>query len=105
MPSIDQLERLLAADPRDAFVLYGLAQEHAKAGGAEGHRRAVEYYDRCLEVDPEYAYAYFHKARSLAAMGRAREAASTVRAGLAAAGRAGDAHAGSELAALLEELE
>jgi tetratricopeptide (TPR) repeat protein len=104
MPSIAQLEKMLAADPRDAFILYGLAQEHAKAGG-EGHARAVEFYDRCLEVDPEYCYAYFHKARSLLALSRAADAAATVRAGIAAARRAGDGHAESELSGLLDEIE
>jgi hypothetical protein len=105
MPSIAQLEQLLAADPRDAFVLYGLAQEHAKAGGAQGHGRAVEFYDRCLEVDPSYCYAYFHKARSLAALGRAPEAVATAQAGVAAARKASDGHAESELRALLDELQ
>jgi hypothetical protein len=105
MPSIAQLEKLLAADPRDAFVLYGLAQEHAKAGGPAGHGRAVEFYDRCLAVDPLYCYAYFHKARSLVAVGLGAEAAQTARAGIAAARKAADAHAEAELTGLLDELE
>ena len=105
MPSIAQLEKMLAADPRDAFVLYGLAQEHAKAGGEAGHGAAVEYYDRCLAVDPAYCYAYFHKARSLVALGLVSRAVATVQAGIAAARGAGDAHAASELQGLLDEIE
>jgi tetratricopeptide (TPR) repeat protein len=105
MPSLAQLEKLLAADPRDTFVLYGLAQEHAKAGGEAGHAKAVEFYDRCLEVDPLYCYAYFHKARSLVALGRGAEAAKTLKAGIAAARKAGDRHAESELSGSLDELE
>ena len=105
MPSIAQLEKMLAADPGDAFILYGLAQEHAKVGGAAGHGKAVEFYDRCLAADPAYCYAYFHKARSLAAMEKTAEAVQTVRAGIAAAKKAGDGHAESELNGLLDELE
>lgn len=102
MPSIEQLEKLLAADPADAFVLYGLAQEHAKRGDTA---RAVEFYDRCLAVDPEYCYAYFHKAKALEAAGRAFDAVTTLRAGIAAAKRAGDQHALSEITGYLDELE
>lgn len=101
MPSIEQLEKLLAADPTDAFVLYGLAQEHAKAGRFD---RAIEFFDRCLSSDAGYCYAYYHKARVQAELGRHDEAARTVRSGIEAAGRAGDAHAAAELGSLLDTL-
>lgn len=101
MPSLEQLEKLLAADPGDAFLLYGLAQEHAKQGA---HKVAVEFYDRCLVADPAYCYAYYHKARSLDAMEKRDDAVATLRAGLKAAKSAGDSHAASEIAALLDEL-
>src|SRR5262245_24352909 len=101
MPSIADLERLLATNPADAFVLYGLAQEHAKAGNTA---RAVEFYDRCLAADRAYCYAYFHKAKALEAGGRVDEAMATLRAGVAASRAAGDAHAASEIAAYLDEL-
>ena len=35
MPSIEQLKKLLELDPEDTFVLYGIAQEHAKAGDTD----------------------------------------------------------------------
>lgn len=102
MPSIEQLERLLAADPNDAFVLYGLAQEHAKAGRTD---IAVGFYDRCLQADPTYCYAYYHKARALANAGRSADALKTANQGKAAAKQTGDGHALSELSALAMELE
>lgn len=105
MPSIAQLETLLAADPADAFVLYALAQEHAKLATAEGHGRAIGFYDRCLAVDPAYHYAYFHKAKSQEAVGDQAGAIDTLRRGLAAAKKSGDAQATSELAGYLDELE
>jgi len=101
MPSIPDLERLLASDPNDAFLLYGVAQEHAKAGN---HAAAIEWYDRCLAADPAYCYAYYHKARSQDSAGRPDQAIATLKAGAAAARRAGDAHAASEIAAYLDQL-
>ena len=61
----DRLARLLAlleSEPGDAFCLYGVAQEHARAGR---HEEALAWYDRSLAADPDSGYAYFHKARSL----------------------------------------
>lgn len=102
MPTIAQLERLLAADPEDTFVLYCLAQEHAKAGS---HDDAIVYYDRCLAADEAYCYAYFHKARSLEALGRRGDAAETLRTGLAVSQRVGDQKAIGEIGGYLTELE
>jgi len=102
MPTVEQLERLLEADPTDTFVLYGLAQAHAKEGR---HAEALGFYDRVIEVDPHYCYAYFHKARSLEAMGEAAGAVATLRAGLEASREAGDAQAISEIGGYLESLE
>lgn len=101
MPSLEQLEKLLAVDPGDAFLLYGMAQEHSKQGG---HGKAIEFYDRCLAADPAYCYAYYHKARSLESMGKGDEAVATLRAGLKAAKAARDSHAASEISAFLDEL-
>ncbi len=101
MPSIAQLEKLLQADPQDPFVLYGLAQEHAKRGDTA---QAVLFYDRCLAADPMYLYAYYHKARALQQAGRTEEALATVKAGGHFATRAQDAHAARELSTLQDEL-
>lgn len=99
-----KLEKLLALDPNDPFVLYGIAQEHAKdtsrAPGA-GHERAIEFYDRCLAADPNYCYAYYHKAVSLQALSRRADSKAAAKAGLAVAKAANDAKAVSELSSLL----
>lgn len=98
---LGKLLKLLAADERDTFTLYALAQEHAKQGD---HARAVEFFDRTIAVDPAYCYAYFHKARSLQAAGDVPAARAAVQAGIAAAHRAGDAKALNELSSLQTEL-
>lgn len=102
MSRLAQLEALLKADPHDPFLLYGLAQEHAKLND---HGRAVEFYDRCLAADPAYGYAYFHKARSQIALSDPAAARATLEAGLRAARASGDSHALSELQGFLDELD
>lgn len=101
MPSIEQLEKLLTVDDTDTFVLYALAQEHAKAGN---HDAAIGFYDRCLAVDEAYCYAYFHKARSLEAVDRVSDAIGTLEAGLAVAQRVSDAKASGEISSYLTNL-
>ncbi|MEO1584027.1 MAG: tetratricopeptide repeat protein [Planctomycetota bacterium] len=101
MPSIEQLQKLLALDESDTFVLYALAQELSKAGD---HAGAVAYYDRCLAVDDAYCYAYFHKARSLEALGDMDAARETLAAGLDVARRVGDSKATNEIGGYLDEL-
>jgi tetratricopeptide (TPR) repeat protein len=102
MPSIAQLEALLLADPNDPFVLYGLAQEYAKQRDLSS---ALAMYDRCLQVDPHYCYAYFHKARALHEAGDESGALRTIDQGIGAARAASDHHALQELSGLRDELD
>ena len=104
MSNPDRLTALLAMaedDPNDAFVLYGIAQEYATR---DNHEDAETWYRRAIEADPDHAYAYYHLTRSLMAMKRASDAIETAKAGLAAAGRSGDAQATGELQDLLDEM-
>lgn len=102
MPSLEQLQQLLVADPKDPFVLYGIALEYVKLKDAN---KAAEYFDRCLASDPAYFYAYYHKAKVLADVGRPKDAAAVARTGLKAARTGGDAKAAGEIQALLDEIE
>ncbi len=96
---MDQLKKLLADDPDDAFCRYGLAQEYAKAGD---HGAAIEWFDKTIDVDPAYCYAYFHKARSQEQLDDIAGATETLRVGLDEAKKKGDTHAASEIAAYLD---
>lgn len=102
MSRLAQLERLHAADPADADVLYMLGQEHANAGRTSD---AIAWYDRCLAADAGYSYAHYHKAKALEAAGRIDEIKPTLEAGLATARRVGDAQAVREIGAWLGSLE
>jgi tetratricopeptide (TPR) repeat protein len=102
MSRLAQLEKLHAADPADADVLYMLAHEHAKTGDRDA---AVRWFDRCLDADPRYVYACFHKARAQQSAGDLSAALATARDGLARAHSLGHSKAASELASLIDELE
>lgn len=101
MSRLQQLLKLLEMDERDADVLYMIAQEHAQERRFE---EAAGWYDRCIEVEPMYLYAHFHKAKALESAGRAEEAKQTLKHGLELAESAGDAKARSEFQQYLEEL-
>ncbi len=102
MPRIEDLKKLLAAEPNDAFVLYALAQEHAKL---TQFAEAIALYDRCLAADPSYLYAFYHKARAQQAAGDVPAALATLRTGIAAARGRGDSKAWNEMQSFLDELE
>ncbi len=98
---ISQLRNMLESEPDDAFCLYGIAMEYAKAGQND---RAIAHFDRTIEVQPDYCYAYYHKARCLMDDDRTEEARSTLEAGLDQAKESGDIHAQDEIEALLGEV-
>lgn len=97
-----QLNRLRQADPHDPDVLYMIAQEHAKQGDTAA---ALAAYDECLALDPNYLYAYFHKARTFEAAERLAEAVDTLRLGVHHARVRGDGKALSELQGYLDAIE
>src|SRR6476646_9538538 len=89
-PRMQQLRRLLEKSPRDPFLVYGLAMEFKKAGDAA---RAIEHFDRTIEIDPGYAYAYYQKGQVQESTGDIESAKHTYRDGIEAAKKKGDAHA------------
>lgn len=101
MSRLDKLMKLLEAEPNDPFVLYGIAQEHAKE---ERFADAILFYDRCLAADPGYMYAHYHKAVAQQESGDTAAAEATLHAGIAAARRAGDMKAQSEMQLLLDSM-
>ncbi|MDQ7013532.1 MAG: tetratricopeptide repeat protein [Planctomycetota bacterium] len=102
MPSLEQLQRALDTSPGDAFLLYGLAMEHARLGD---HQAALDPFARAVEADPANPYHHYHMARSLEALGRAQDARAVLEAGLEQAKIHHDTHAQSELTEFLDRLE
>lgn len=94
MPRIEQLQKLLAADPEDSFLNFAMGMELMKAGRIE---EAVERFGGIVARDPTYVAAHAQLAKAFIAAGRTDQARSALAAGIAAARKAGDAHAAQEM--------
>jgi predicted Zn-dependent protease len=101
MDRVAMLNEILAENPRDAFARYGLAMEYSKGGEVE---RAMEEFGKLLSAHPDYTAGYFMAAQTLAAAARNEEAKKMLADGIASAQRTGNAHAQSEMEAMLAEL-
>jgi predicted Zn-dependent protease len=101
MDRVVMLNEILAENPDDAFARYGLAMEYSKAGELE---RALEEFRKLLSSNPDYTAGYFMAAQTLARASRNDEAKKMLVDGIASAKRTGNAHAQSEMEAMLEEL-
>jgi thioredoxin-like negative regulator of GroEL len=97
-----QLEEMLAEDPGDPFLRYGLAMEHVSAGDLEA---AVRCFRELVAASPAYVPAYLQAGQVLTRLGRVEEAKEVFRQGIAAAARQGDQHAQGEMEGMLDGLE
>ena len=88
------LRALLEQDPKNSFVRYGLALDHANNGDLES---AVTEFRTLIASDSNYCAAYFHGGRTLEKLGRPADAAELYRQGIEATRRTGDDHTRSEL--------
>lgn len=98
---LEKLREMLAKQPNDPFLLYGIGMEHKKAGD---HKSAIEHFDRVVQVDPGYCYAYYQKGLTLEETGDINAAKQAYLQGIEAAKAKGDDHARSELEAALSLL-
>jgi predicted Zn-dependent protease len=95
------LNEILSQNPDDAFARYGLAMEYSKAGEVE---RALEEFGKLLSAHPDYTAGYFMAAQTLVSANRVPEAKKMLVDGISSARRTNNAHAQSEMTAMLEEL-
>jgi tetratricopeptide (TPR) repeat protein len=92
------LRQLLADNPANTFVRYGLAMEHVRSGDLAG---AVREFEALLAADPKYSAAYYHGGQTLEKLGNLDQARDFYRRGIAVTR---DPHALSELQAALDIL-
>jgi hypothetical protein len=116
---LEQLQNLHAADPTDADVTYMIAMEHAKladasggepggepGGASEGGPAAViDWLNKTLDLDPNYLYAYFQKAKAQSEQGHDDRAKATLQLGIEKSKTASDTKAVSELSELMASME
>ena len=102
MDRLALLHDFLRDDPDDPFTRFAIAQEHAKRGDAA---QALATYQALVRDRPDYVGTYYHLGALQRQLGLDDDARQTLRAGVAAATAAGDAHARSELQGALLEAE
>ncbi len=103
-PRMAQIEALLAEDPDDAFLRYGLAMEHASAGDDATCVDILRDLIARTAANP-YIPAFLQCGQALIRLDRTAEAADILRHGIQAARAAGDTHAEGEMQGLLATLE
>lgn len=102
MDKITMLSDILQQNPTDSFARYGLAMAYLGDGDTDA---ALREFQTATDTNADYVPAYQMSAQTLAKLNRDDEAVTRLHAGLAAAQRTGNAHAASEMQALLDELE
>ncbi|MGD0513796.1 MAG: hypothetical protein ABSA29_10895 [Terriglobales bacterium] len=102
MDRLAMLNEILSQNPNDAFARYGLAMEYSKTGEVE---HALEEFGKLLSTHPDYTAGYFMAAQTLVGASRVDEAKKMLVDGISSARRTNNAHAQSEMTALLDELK
>jgi predicted Zn-dependent protease len=97
----EKIEKMLALNPGDSFLAYGLALEMLKEGDTQAGIRQLE---SVVAHHPDYSAAYFQLAQTLAKEDRVDEAKHWATLGIDAANRVGDLHAAGEMEGFLVSL-
>lgn len=98
---LEMIDKMLAAKPDDPFPRYARAMELRSQGrGAE----ALEEYGRVTQLFPAYVPSYLMGAQVAAELGQVQEARAWAERGVAAATKADDDHALSELRSFMGTL-
>ena len=61
-PKIEQFKKVLQLDPNDETLWFGLGKAYM---GDENWEEAIEAWENCLKVRPDYSAAYYALAQSL----------------------------------------
>ena len=101
MDRVAMLKEILAENPNDSFARYGLAMEYANAGDSAA---ALSEYENIVAAAPEYVPAYQMAGQMLLSQGREEAARGWLERGIAAARKAGNRHAESEMQGMLDTM-
>ena len=96
-----QIEEMLAQDPNDPFLRYGLAMEYVSAGDDAAAAKCLQ---ELIAVAPDYVAAHQQLGQSLVRQGRTDEARQAWHQGVEAAQKAGDPHARDEMQGFIDSL-
>ena len=102
MPSRrEKIEALLAQEPADTFLRYGLAIEFDNEGRID---EAIRLFEELQKDQPPHVAAYFRGAQLLVRLERINEARTWLRDGIEEARKQGNSHAAGEMSELLASL-
>ena len=91
---VKQLEEMIAQDSKDEFVLFALAQEYGKS---EDYPKAISYYVKLKQINPNYVGLYYHLAAIYSLIDNSSEALEIYNQGIIVAQELNDQHALAEL--------
>ena len=98
---LQQLEKLLAVEPNDAFLNFGRAMELAKL---ERYDESLAQFEKTLQIDPTYIAAHFHKGKTFITKGDIDGAKRELAVGIDRAAACSELHAKAEMEELLATL-
>jgi len=101
MNRMEKLKEYLKAQPDDPFLNHALALEYSKEGELD---LARELFIRLLQLHPAYVGSYYHLAALLLQQNQRDAAIEWYEKGMAAAKKAGEAHAFNELRAAYDDV-
>lgn len=97
----EQILEMLASEPTDIFLRYGLGMEHISEGDDAG---AIGCFRELLQMAPDYVPAYLQLSQALLRQGATEDARTELRSGIEIARRQNESHAADEMTALLATL-
>jgi uncharacterized protein HemY len=86
-PRIQQFEKVLALDPADPTIHFGLGKA---CGEAQQWERAATAYRQAIALKPDYTAAYESLSEALRELGRSDELRTVLEAGIAVGTKTGD---------------
>jgi Flp pilus assembly protein TadD len=95
---LEALRNLVAQQPHDSFLRYGLAMELRNSGEFEA---AVAEFRILIDAAPDYSAAYYHAGQTLERLGRLDEAREVYQQGIEVTTRKGDFKTRNEIEAAL----
>jgi len=102
MSRLQKIEAMLSDDPTDPELHYMLAMEHVSLGD---DATAVCWFQKLMQLVPNYAPAYHQAGRAFQRLNRCEEARSILKKGIPIAMANGNEHAAGEMQGLLEGLD
>jgi len=99
---LEQLENMLKNSPHDSFLLFAIAKEQEKLNEED---KALDYYSRLIQSDPNYVGTYYHFAKLYEKQEQSEQALKIYTQGIQIARQLGDQHALAELSSAKLNLE